>query len=291
MFGNMISNMMVKPSQSPLFDSPTNYSLNYEDVEFKACDGVALRGWLIRGGTDRVIVQSHFGVQCNRGGWSPKGRGPIAPWQEDIKFLRQAKYLSEQGYSVLMYDLRGHGESDLGAIPWVSWGPEEAKDVLAAVDFISARPEFANASVGLLSICMGAAATTYAYGLSDGLASRKNVKAMIAVQPLLYSYFVKALGMPGFLERSGAKVSRQRLGFDMSEPNFVDDAPKVTVPTLVIQNKNDPWTSLEMVQSYYDALTVEKELRMLDLDESRFDAYDYLGRTPEAFIGWFDQHL
>lgn len=291
MFGNMVSNMMVKPSQSPLFDSPMDYGLDYDNVEFKARDGVTLRGWLIKNGTDRVIVQSHFGVQCNRGGWSPKGRGPIAPWKEDIKFLRQAKYLSEQGYSVLMYDLRGHGESDLGTIPWVSWGPEEAKDVLAAVDFVSARPEFVNASVGLLSICMGAASTTYAYGLSDGLASRENVKAMIAVQPLLYSCFVKALGLPGFLERAGAKVSHQRLGFDMAAPNFINDAPKITVPTLVIQNKNDPWTNLEMVQSYYDALTVAKELRMLDLDESRFAAYDYLGQAPEKFISWFDQYL
>ena len=291
MFGNMISNMMVKPFQSPLFDSPTNYNLDYEDVEFKACDGVTLRGWLINGSKDRVIIQSHFGVQCNRGGWSPKGKGPIKPWKEDIKFLRQAKYLSEHGYSVLVYDLRGHGESDLGTIPWVSWGPEEAKDVIAAVDYVSTHPNFENASIGLLSICMGAASTTYAYGLSDGLVSRENVKALIAVQPLLYSYFVEALGLPGFMERSSANVSRQRLGFDMAKPNFIDDAPNINVPTLVMQNKNDPWTNIDMVHSYYNALTVEKEMRMLDLDASRFAAYDYLGCAPEAFIGWFDKHL
>ncbi|MEO1522795.1 MAG: alpha/beta fold hydrolase [Cyanobacteria bacterium J06633_2] len=291
MFGNMISNMMVKPFQSPLFDSPTNYNLDYEDVEFKARDGVTLRGWLINGGKERVIIQSHFGVQCNRGGWSPKGKGPIKPWKEDIKFLRQAKYLSEHGYSVLVYDLRGHGESDLGTIPWVSWGPEEAKDIIAAVDYVSTHPNFENASIGLLSICMGAASTTYAYGLSDGLVSRENVKALIAVQPLLYSYFVKALGLPGFMERSSANVSRQRLGFDMAKPNFIDDAPNINVPTLVMQNKNDPWTNIDMVHSYYNALTVEKEMRMLDLDASRFAAYDYLGCAPEAFIGWFDKHL
>ncbi len=291
MFGNMISNMMVKPFQSPLFDSPEAYDLDWEDVEFDASDGVTLQGWLIKGGTDKVIVQSHFGVQCNRGGWSPKGKGPIKPWKEDIKFLRQAKYLVENGYSVLMYDLRGHGESDVGPIPWVSWGPEEAKDVIAAVDFVSTRAEFADASIGLLSICMGSASTTYAYGLEDSLAARRNVKALVAVQPLLYSYFVGALGMPGFMERSGAKVSRERLGFDIAQPNFIDDAPKINVPTLVIQNKNDPWTNLEMVQAYYDVLGTEKELRMLDLEKSRFAAYDFLGRAPEEFTGWFDKHL
>lgn len=282
---------MVKPFQSPLFDNPANHSLDFEDVEFQASDGVTLRGWLIAGNTDRVIVQSHFGVQCNRCGWSPQGKGPIKPWNEDIKFLRQAKYLVAHGYSVLVYDFRGHGESNIGSIPWVSWGPEEAKDVVAAVDYVSTHPDYKNASIGLLSICMGAASTTYAYGMSDSLRSRKHVKALIAVQPLLYSYFVRALGMPAFAEGLSAKVSNQRLGFDIAKPNFIDDAPKINVPTLVIQNKNDPWTHLDMVQAYYSALSSEKEYRELDLEPSRFAAYDYLGRAPEAFVDWFNQHL
>ena len=77
----------------------------------------------------------------------------------------------------------------------------------------------------------------------------------------------------------------------MAEPNFIDDASKITVPTLVMQNQNDPWTNLEMVQSYYDALTVDKDLRMLDLEPSRFAGYDYLSQVPEAFMDWFDRYL
>ena len=291
MFGNMVSNMMVKPYQSPLFDKPENWGLDYESVEFPATDGTTLRGWLIKGGTDKVIVESHFGVQCNRGGWSPEGKGPIRPWKEDIKFLRQAKHFADNGYSFLMYDFRGHGESDLGPKPWVSWGPEEAKDVLGAVDYISGRPEFANASIGLLSICMGSGATTYAYGLEDGMAKRDKVKALVAVQPLLYSCFVDALGMPGFLQRAGARVTKERLGFDLAEPNFVDHTPKINVPTLVIQNENDPWTQLPMVEGYYNGLTVEKELKMLDLEKSRFAAYDWVGTHPADVRAWFDKYL
>lgn len=291
MFGNMISNMMVKPYQSPLFDSPAAYELDYENVEFPAADGTLLRGWLIKGGTDKIIVESHFGVQCNRSGWSPEGKGMIKPWKKDIKFLRQAKHFADNGYSFLMYDFRGHGESDLGPKPWVSWGPEEAKDVLGAVDFVSGRPEFAKASIGLLSICMGSAATTYAYGLDDGLAKRKNIKAMVAVQPLLYSCFIDALGMPKFLANQGAKVTEQRLGFDLAGPNFIDHAPNVNVPTMVVQNKNDPWTQMDMVKKYHDALTVEKELKLLDLEKSRFAAYYWVGTHPAEVQAWFDEHM
>lgn len=291
MLGNMIANMMVKPFQSPLFDSPENYALDFEQVDFAAEDGVTLRGWLIKGNTDKVIIQSHFGVQCNRAGYCPEGKGMIKPWKKDISFLRQAKHLNDQGYTVLMYDFRGHGESDIGTTPWVSWGPEEAKDVIAAVDYISNHPDYSSANIGLLSICMGAASTTYAYGRDNGLATRNNIRALIAVQPLLYSYFVDAFGMPGFLQRAGNRVTSERLGFDLNSKSFIPDAQHINVPTLLMQNKNDPWTNLDMVNNYFDSLTSEKEMKWLDIEKNRFAAYDYIGREPAVLAQWFDKFL
>ena len=292
MFGNMISNMMVKPGQAPLFDSPANYGLDYVDVTFPATDGTKLRGWLIQGGSDKVIVQSHFGVQCNRSGWERKGKGMMAPWKQDIKFLRQAKHFADNGYSYLMFDLRGHGESDLGPNPWVSWGPEEAKDIIGAVNFIEGREDLAEASIGLLAFCMGSASTTYAYGLEDGLAGHDRIKAFVAIQPLLYDIFVNALGMPGFMRRAADKITTDRLGFDLTEPNFIDCAPKVNVPTLVVQNQNDPWTQMRMVEDYYNSLAVEKrELKILDLERSRFAAYDWVGTNPGEIQAWFDRFM
>ena len=60
---------------------------------------------------------------------------------------------------------------------------------------------------------------------------------------------------------------------------------------MVVQNKNDPWTEMGMVQDYYDALTVEKELKLLDIEKSRFAAYDKLGTHSADLLGWFDQHM
>lgn len=293
MFGKMVSDMMVKPHQSPLFDDPAAYGLEYEDVSFQTRDGVTLRGWLIKGGTDRVIVQTHFGVQCNRAGYDPKGKGLIKMWKTPIAFLRQAKYLQENGYSVLMYDLRNHGASDLGSCPWISWGPEEAKDVVGAVEFITNRGEYKNAQIGLLSICMGAVSTTYAYGMeTDGLKRFANIKALIAVQPLHYAEFVKAFGMPGFLDRAGGKVSVERLGFDLNERTFMPDVKNISVPTLVIQNRNDPWTDLDFVQRYYDELPGDRnEISWLDLSKDRAAAYDHLGTSPQQLGAFFDKHV
>lgn len=292
MLGKMVSNLMIKPGKSPLFNHPKDFGLEYDDVEFEASDGVTLRGWLINGGTEKVIIQSHFGVQCSRAGYTPKDKGIIKMWKEDISFLRQAKYLTDQGYTVLMYDMRNHGESDLGTCPWVSWGPEEGKDVIAAVDFITNHQDYDNASIGLLSFCMGASASTYAYGMGgEGLRAYENIKAMIAVQPLHYKEFVKAFGMPSILNKAGSKISFDRTGIDLYTKTFMPDVKQIPVPTLVVQNRNDPWTDLDFVQTFYDELQVEKEMLWLELSKKRAAAYDYLGTSPEFIDEFFGRYL
>ena len=71
MFGKMLAkNLVLGGEAAPLFDNPSNYNLQYEDVSFKASDGVNLKGWLIKGDTDKVIIQSHFGLYCCRAGYT-----------------------------------------------------------------------------------------------------------------------------------------------------------------------------------------------------------------------------
>ena len=96
MFGKAISNLMIKPGKSPVFETPDKYGLNYEDVTFKTKDGVTLSGWLVRGGNDKIIIQSHFGVQCSRCGFTIEGKGMMEKslWNRDIHFLNQVKYLA-----------------------------------------------------------------------------------------------------------------------------------------------------------------------------------------------------
>ncbi len=292
MLSRMLSDMMIKPGQSPVFGTPDEFGLEYESVEFGTADGITLRGWILPGSSERVIIQTHFGVQCSRSGYTPKGKGMIKLWKKDVSFLRQAKHLVDQGYTVLMYDMRNHGESDTGTCPWVSWGPYEALDVIAAVDFISHHSPYSNADIGLLSICMGAGASTYAFGMKqNGLANHPKIKSMVAVQPLHYKNFVKAFGIPAFLGRGGDTVSKARLGFDLNTKTFLDDVTKIDVPTLVVQNKNDPWTDISFVEKYYDKLTCEKEMLWQDLEKLRAGSYEELGRSPEFLSEFFNKHM
>jgi dienelactone hydrolase len=297
MFGKMIANTMIKPFQSPLFDNPKTYGLDYEDVTFEASDGVSLSGWLIKGSKDKVIIQSHFGVQCCRAGYTLQGKTFLKGYDRDIKFLRQAKYLNEAGYTVLMYDFRNHGQSGQGTIPWIAWGSEEAKDVVAAVDFLANHEVYKNASIGLFSICMGQGAATAAFGLEKGLKNYSNIKCMVSIQPMDYPTFIDALGMPKFLANSTSKVIRKRTGMDFNESSWVPNVKDITIPVLVIQNKNDGYLNEDFVNKYYEDLIVEKEMLWIDIPKkknanfNRIAAYEWIGENPAPILGWFEKYV
>ncbi len=291
MITGFLSNSIVKGGAAPLFDHPSHYGLEFEEVTFTAADGVRLSGWLIKGRQDRIIIQSHFGVQACRAGFTPEGKGMAKLWKDKIPFLKHAQYLVEQGYSVLMYDFRSHGNSGDAKGNWVSWGPSEAQDMVAAVDFVAKHPVYKNAQIGLLSICMGAAATTYAYGAGH-LQKHHNIKAMVAIQPMRYIDFVKALGLPGFLQRWVNQENSKRVGFDMASTSFKEDVQRIPIPTLLVQNDQDEYLNKQSIDEYYASLKGEKEMLWLsNIGKKRAAGYDYLTKNPEKILYWFDRYM
>lgn len=294
--GTMISDMTVKGGKSPLFGSPKDFGLAFKDVEFSALDGVRLRGWLVPGSSDKVVIQSHFGLQCCRSGFTPEGKGRSPMWPKDIHFLNQAKYLNQQGYTVLMYDFRNHGESDAGKKEWATWGIEESKDVVAAVEYISSHADYQNSKIGLLSICMGGNATLFALG-NQALQKYSNIKALVVIQPLLYTILMKKAGFPSWLADLAVPVTEERTGINFNE-TFVPEkvlplVEKVPWPTLVVQNRNDPLTDLSYVESYYERLQVEKKMYWQSLEKNRFASYQAMGEQEhmEQIYPWFSQHM
>ena len=262
-------------------------------MTFDTKDGVTLSGWIVKGGTDKVIIQSHFGVQCSRSGFTIEGKGMMEKmlWNKDIHFLNQAKYLVDAGYTVLMYDLRNHGESGSAEEEWITWGLEERKDVIAAVEFMSNHEVYKDANIGLLSICMGAASTTFAYGMEEDLQATTNIKSMIDVQPLTYDFFLQNLGLPKIVTNAGSKYSKKKRNVDLTGDSFLPYTKDIKVPTMVIQNKNDNMTDLGMVDQYYQSLTCEKKYLSLDLEKKRAAAYDWLGKNPDEILDWFGKYV
>ena len=290
MLRKFIADSMTKPGNAPVFGNPKDFGLDYEDVTFNASDGVTLSGWLIKGENDKVIIFSHFGIQSSKSGYTPKGKGMLRPYGKKIEYLNTIKHLVKAGYSVLMYDLRNHGNSGKGTIPWIAGGVEEYKDVLAAVNFISSLKDYKKSNIGLLSYCMSAVSTTNAYGVENGLQKFKNIKALLANQPILLYDFIKGYGFPEAMAKRANEYNMKRGGADLSI-SCIPNVKNITVPTMLVQAKGDPWANFDFINEFYNELQVEKEMYWITGTKKRLESYDWFNHTPEPMLKFFKKYL
>ena len=126
---------------------PTYVAATHEPVTFAAADGMTLRGWWFDAQVprQRAVVIVH-GKDRNRVDSAFDGGGV-------------AKLLLERGYSALLFDLRGHGESD--GLRW-GLGKQEALDVAAAVDLAAKKANVPRSRVALIAESMGAGSAALA---------------------------------------------------------------------------------------------------------------------------------
>lgn len=114
--GVCLSFYFTRRSQLTERHSPDEYGLEYETVEFKAIDGVKLRGvWIPAPSADKAVIILH-------------GHGG----SYDLDVYR-APALHQAGFSVLLFDFRAHGRSEGRHM---TFGYEERRDVLGAIEFL-----------------------------------------------------------------------------------------------------------------------------------------------------------
>ena len=119
--------------------SPASVGLAFQNVSFDSrVDKVPLDGWFIPSLGDAVLVLINGGFQ-NR----------IDPV---VDTLSLAHDLQQQGYNILLFDLRGRGDSG-GTAHSLS---NENKDIGGAVDYLESMGYPAN-KIGLIGFCSGAA--------------------------------------------------------------------------------------------------------------------------------------
>ena len=286
-----IADAVTKPGQAPVFGSPKDYGLDYEDVTFKASDGVTLSGWLVKGGTDKVIIQTHFGIQSSRSGYTPKGL--IKPWPTDIVYLRHVKPLVDAGYTVLMYDQRNHGVS--GSTP--NKGPHDLPknvylDAVAVAKYVAENPEFKGQDIGLMAVCMNSMINMIAMSKASNEMRKMNIKAMTVIQPHGIDLFFKNFGLPNWVINRANRIYKKKGVTEMAGWNPIPYAKNIFVPVLFVQNVNDPWSDMKHVKEIYNAIPTEKEAIWIDEEEKhRFHTYNWFNDHPEPLINFFKKYL
>lgn len=276
-----LEGVLKTKQNTPIISSPKDFGLDYEEVFFKTPDGVTLSGWLIKGGNDKVIIQSHT-VTSNRS-------GTARPGSYKVEFSKTAKAFVDAGYSVLMFDARNHGQSERGKVEYAVGSPDDAPDYVGAVDYIASHPEYKNAKIGIHAQCFGVNATTHAFALENGLQSRKNLKAISLTQPASWGMLLRPrLGDAVIDEVNSQLIAKGAKDLDATP---LEDASKINVPTLVIQNSNDPSGTLPFVEDFYNTIPATKEKWMIDGEKDRSYSYYHLSTNPEKLVNWFNSQL
>ncbi|MFH1401802.1 MAG: alpha/beta fold hydrolase [Parcubacteria group bacterium] len=165
---------VTKAERRPLDDTPARLEISFEEVEFPARGGnIQLRGWWLPATTTEVagtIILVH-GLDDNRATLK-------------LGLVDLADGLRQENFNVLMFDLRGHGESDSGRL---SGGLFEQDDLLGAYDWV-VKEKNPPCKIGLLGISMGASISLLVAAREPGISGVvadspfANIKDMLATE-------------------------------------------------------------------------------------------------------------
>lgn len=284
---------LIQPSRQRLWVTPGELGMPYDEVQFPALDGIRLSGWFIPApagaGRKGATVMMLHGWPWNRLGTAAEDWLSRLTGSEPVELIRLAHSLHQDGFNVLMFDWRNHGES--AAAPPVTFGIEESKDLLGAVAFVKTRPEVNPNRLAAIGFSAGANTVLYS------LAQTKEIKAAIAVQPTTVGIFAGRYGRDilGPLAYLVIPLAETIYRLSGGRP-FADIRPGTAVahagdvPVLYIQGNGDPWGSAADVAQM--AVSTPNPSGPLYADTThRYGGYLYLLQNPKIATAFLEQHL
>jgi hypothetical protein len=212
----------------PLVGTPADRGLRYETVAFSPPDvPITLRAWWMPApGAKAAIVMIHGGGDDNRS--HPHSDG-----------LSLARDLVGNGYAVLSVDLRNYGESDAAPSGQVTFGDEEANDVLGAVAWLAARDR--DLRVGAFGYSMGGSAVLYAAVREPRIEAVVTEGAFADSADVAPRFVSAATGLPRFVLTPFLWSAEHLHGVPLGRGRVVDVAGAIAPrPVLLIHNAADP---------------------------------------------------
>lgn len=183
------------------FDTTPYLMPVYEEVSFSSRDPkITLAGWYIPGdeGAPAVVVTHGIGAAKYAG-----------------NILTIAGMLHKNGFNVLMFDLRNHGQStvDDGR---TSIGNREYKDVLGAWDYLINVRGFSPERVGVFGLSLGGASTLDAFAEEPRIAAIMVDSPFSNLQQVISEELVRN-GYPSMLAPASILTARLINGVDLLE--------------------------------------------------------------------------
>lgn len=177
----------------------------FADVTFPSRDEhrYALHAWWVPAAFPAapVVILVHGQSSCRR----------------DPVLLLPAGMLHRNGFSVLLVDLRDHGDSEVEDGHYAN-GTEEYLDVLGAWDWLTATRGIPAGRIGLLGESLGAAVAIIAAGEEPRLAALWEGSSYANYRTIANEE-LRRLGYPAFLLDAGVLMGRLMTGDDVTSKN------------------------------------------------------------------------
>ena len=270
--GLFVALRLTAPDDTPVEGSPRDVGLQYREVGFKSEDGVPLRAWWIEGrDAKRAAVLVHgFGGNCS-----------------DEQILETARIYASRDYSVLMLDLRGHGDSGGERR---TLGYREVHDVRAAISWLEERG-YAPGGILLHGWSMGAATVVRA-APGTGVAAVVEEAGYADLPLLLHDELPENSGLPALFNPGILLSASLFLDFDPWAVVPGDEAAQLrrkNVPLFVIHSTTDETVPFEHARLFMRADPEAEFWRLEGYDHVQAYTHpDYekrLGRFLERIAG------
>ncbi len=239
--GYLVAARLSAPVRKPLEGTPAGVGLRYREVGLRSTDGLSLRAWWIeRAGSSRAAVLVH-GLGGDR---------------SDLHVVETALVYERAGFSVLMIDLRAHGESEGER---VTVGYREVRDVRGALSWLEERG-YEPGDVVLHGWSMGGAAVVQA-APGSGVAAVVEEAAYADLPRLLRERIPEASGLPAFFNPGILLMGRLFLGIDPWAVRPEEEARQLSregVPLMIIHSRDDeviPFEHAEALAAAYPGAT------------------------------------
>lgn len=235
-----------------------------ESVEIPAANGSTVQGWLVRGKPGGGAVLLLHSMRSNR-----------------LEMLSRARFLKDQGYSVLFIDLQAHGET---AGDHITFGLREAENAEASVAYL--RRIFPAERIGAIGASLGAAAIVLA---------KQNLKLDAVILESLHPTIEEAVN--NRLKLHFGEYGSILLPLVLWQLSFyLDTAPEqlspvtriddLNSPVLFISGTHDAHTTQAETERLYAAARFPKELWIVP-GAWHFNMHSYAGREYEQRVSDF----
>ena len=240
-------------------------SLALEDVSFVSKSGTTLNGWYVQGEEKKAGILLMHGVHSNR-----------------LQMLNRAEILHHAGYSVLLFDFQGHGES-IGKK--ITFGYLESLDAEAGYEYLKKR--VGQEKIGVIGVSLGGAAVVL-----GGVKYKADAIILESVYPSIEKAIenrlkVKIGSLGTYLLPVLTMQLKIQLGIDPKELQPINQIDKVKGALFIIGGTEDKRTTKSETISLYNKAKSKKELWMVEgashIDFDRYVPKEYSIKILDFF--------